>query len=275
MLVEDVRAGYLPHPQQDPRGWKKGIGRLWEPWAWRRAAYLYRLRQRGATGPLLHVLLFLRDGWGWQRVRPLCLAGCRKIVGGEVSRIRRRLRRITPQGIVTIVEEIEAEPVMQEAALFTWGLGLFGKPLPGGTLKPFLSAVAATFGVQFAPGDVDEAEGILSRSGGQWKQMFELIQQANANDADNARCLLVRQLREWRGIVWTHARRNSHPMCSTNLLTAFGSSKRELAASMRASTGRITSAQLVAALVGFCLFLEHQLEATGECELNAITFLAQ
>jgi hypothetical protein len=58
---------------------------------------------------------------------------------------------------------------MQQAALFNWGLGLFGKPLPGGSLKPFVAALTRALGVRFEPADMDEVESMMSRSGANWQ----------------------------------------------------------------------------------------------------------
>src|SRR5258708_40364240 len=89
--------------------------------------------------------------------------------------------------------------------------------------------------------------------------MFDLIEHAETNEVDNARRLLLGQLRDWRTAVRTNTRRTGQQMGSTNLLTAFGTPRRELQLSMHTSTGRITPAQFAAALVGYCLFVLHML----------------
>lgn len=137
MLGQDVKAGYLPKLTPDPRGPGRGIGRSWEPWTLERAVYLYRLRRRGASGSVLRLLLFFRDGWGWESVKPVCLEGFRKLVEAEQIPLNRTTRVLNPRSVNSVLEDAaeKADFKHEEVPRFSWGMGLFGKPLPGASLR--------------------------------------------------------------------------------------------------------------------------------------------
>src|SRR5207249_3401949 len=99
MLKLDVRDGYVQASQYKSRGRGGKLG-LWESSAVLRAERLYRIRRLGPRGDLLRVLLFLRDGWGWERVREVCHEGLVKAVHAQASPVVRHLRGATPDGIV-------------------------------------------------------------------------------------------------------------------------------------------------------------------------------
>jgi hypothetical protein len=273
MLAQDVRAGYLPKLGMTPRGPRGGIGRSWAPWAARRAIYLYRLRQRGAQGDLLRVLLFLQDGWGWEGVKPICLAGLGKVIGMQASPVRRRLRRVTPTGLDFLGDEF-AEGVFQSPAVarFVWGMGLFGQPLPGGSLLPFSAAFRTTLGADISDEQDRAAERLVAGSGLTWDRAVVLVEAADAAQADAARRQLLGWTRWFRGVYHAYlAQRGIHGQ-SSNPLTLFGCPPAQLRALCRSLPGRPTPAQLLATLLVPFLALEGMRRA-GELpeELEAVT----
>lgn len=257
MLAQDVRAGYLPTPEMEPRGPGGGIGRSWAPWAARRAIYLYRLRGRGARGDLLRVLLFFRDRWGWEEVKPICLTGLGKVIAMQASPIRRRLRRVTPTGLEFLVDEF-AEGMFNSPAVarFVWGMGLFGRPLPGGSLLPVSEAFRTTLGAGIAGEQDRAAERLVVGSGLTWDRARALVETADAPQADAARQQLLGSVRWFRGVYHVYLAQRGIRSQSSNPLTLFGCPPQQLHALCRSLPGRPTPAQLLAALLVPFLVLE-------------------
>ncbi|MCL5284099.1 MAG: hypothetical protein M1330_05275 [Armatimonadetes bacterium] len=61
------------------------------------------------TKRLLRVLLFLRDGWGWEQVKPVCLAGLKKTISISKGRVHKHVRRKDPGYVNSWIEEIHVE----------------------------------------------------------------------------------------------------------------------------------------------------------------------
>lgn len=265
MLGQDVKSGYLPPLIKDPRG-RRGIGRFWPPFAVERAIYLYRLRRRGVTGNLLRVLLFLRDGWGWAQVRPICEQGVRKVLAAQASPVRRHLRTVTPASLDFIIEDA-AESVLQsdELARFIWGMNFFGQPLPGGSLQPFFSAFRSIYGQDLSPDVESEAERRIRASGLNNAQLFTIIQSADAAQVERARYsfhLFLRWLRQRQHAVLLASGEHGG---SSNPLTLFGRSRGELQEMGRSLPGRPTPAQLLASFFTLSL-IESGLEGEERTE---------
>jgi hypothetical protein len=273
MLADDVRAGYLPQREMDPRGPSGGIGRYWDSWVLWRALYLYRLRARGARGQMLRVLLFLRDGWGWADVRPICVTGLRKVVRMNLSPVQRRLRRANPEAVTFLADELAAASATNlQTFLFMWGVGLFGRPLEGGSLRHFFSVMQAALVLSEdlqTNGPVEQVlprvEHFILQSGFTWERLIVVAEDADTELADQARRRFLMELQKWRRRLRILASEDEIPLRSTNPLTLCGHWGEELAEGLRSSPGRITSAQGLAAALGTFLWLAH-LERTGELE---------
>lgn len=264
MLAHDVRAGYLPAPSKAPRGPRRGIGRLWQPWAVRRAIYLYRLRRRGAQGDPLRVLLFLHDGWGWEAVKPICLAGLAKVVRIQGRAVTGRLRHPTPTNLNLLAEDFaEREFASPAVARFVWGMGFFGQPLPGSSLLPLFEALHAVLGVGYAGEEVEAGERMLARLGLSWEGALALVEATDAARADAARRQFRAAVRRWRGVYHAYLQQHGHRGRSTNPLTLCGQPSGELQAAARSLPGRPTPAQLLAALLVPFLVLDG-LRRSGE-----------
>jgi hypothetical protein len=267
MLVQDVQDGYLPAPRKEPRGPRSGIGRIWESWTVRRALYLYRLRRRGAKGQLLKVLLFLKDGWGWDDVQPICLAGLRKIIDLESGIVRQHIRKPTASDLEFSAEDMASEHSLNpESAAFRWGMGFVGEPLEGGSLMPVYDAFHT-----FLTGDksqpsgeykylVSIAELLVAGSGLTWGQMHEVVQEACSEQANRARQQIPTFLRMMRQALHAEHRRQNLRFQSSNLLTWCGRSGQELTKGFRSLPGRITPAQLLAAMMSVALITDHILQ---------------
>lgn len=258
MLAQDVRADYLPAPTLAPRGPRQGVGRHWPQWAVWRAVYLYRLRKRGVQGDLLRMLLYLRDGWGWEQVQPLCLTGLEKALRAQGRGITSRVRRPapTPTNLDFLADKLAAdESTSPTLARFIWGMGLFGQPLPDGSLLPFFEAFRTEFGVGSAEhGRVVEQH--LAHSGLTWARVLDLVRAADATQADAARRWFLASMRSFRGVYHGYLQLHGHRGQSANPLTLCGLPRVSVQETFRSLPGRPTAAQLLAAQLGVFLMFE-------------------
>jgi hypothetical protein len=249
----------------------KLIGRLWESWEVRRAFYLYRLRKRGVEGKLLRVLLFLRDGKGWEDVHPICLAGITKMIEMNKIPVRKQLRDINETSVVSIMDDVieGMKPIhrlKKRTALFVWGLGFFGKALKYGSLNVIASALSKFIvGRKLEPNNpinkqMEIAKQILVSSSLNWDQIIEIVKNASPEQANIARQRFRRFLNDFR--QWLHAnhRRQGLKQQSSNMLTWGGRSTAEFAEALREPSIRLTPAQVMAAMIGIVLVVEEILK---------------
>ncbi len=249
MLGQDVKARYLPKLVMDPRG-VDGIGRWWTPAAVEQAVYLYRLRRLGVQGPLLRVLLFLRDGWGWEDVQPVCVAALRKLMRVQGRKVTERLRAPNPTNLDFLADEFAEEEFRTAAhARFIWGTGFFGEPLPGGSLQGLFTDFRQVYGLPAAP-EVDQmAEQLIASLGLSWEGALAAVEAADVATAEAARQAVLAMLRQLRRHQQRYQRQHGIRGRSTNPLTLFGCSREQLQQMLRALPGRITAAQLLASLL--------------------------
>lgn len=272
-LAQDVKDRYLPRPEMEPRGNAKGIGRLWTWEAYRRAVRLYRLRNRGVQGDLLRVLLFMSDGWGWEDVRPICLAGLRKLVHVQKSQVVRNTRthsepyiedvalRLDPQTPPKNVSDVQ----IPEAALYLWGVGFFGKPLRGGSLWGLMSElhlsvspVVTQVSGDSAISDLQAlaADLVFRHADLSWEHIDDAIGQASETDAYHAWRLLRTDLHMRRASLHTWHRKEGIKHQSTNPLTFCNHSGQTLREMFRNLPTRLTPAQGLAVLMVPAIIVE-------------------
>lgn len=261
MIRQDIVDKYLPPPIWN-RLSPNEEGR-WEDWAYRRAVYLYRLRKRGVSGELLKVLLFYRDGWGWDNVQPICLAGVEKMVKLNAIPVKTHLRNPNPQSIAFVEPDILGDSSLEKRGLllkkrlarFVWGVGFFGRSLAGGTIMEFHNTIRPLF---TSKGDSLEkndafyigmgliAKAMIQDLGLSWEKITQLVKMADSQIANNARLSFRDHQRYLRDNFHAYFRNQSIKSQSTNLKTLFGSSKNDLASVLRSLPQRITQAQLLA-----------------------------
>jgi hypothetical protein len=259
MLDNDVHDQYLPP-------------RPWDPSILVRASRLYRLRRLGLRGDVLRQLLFLRDGWGWERVKPVVLKGLQKLTKANQVGIKEVVRNPTPSSLAFVAGEAadrqrrhlltrlgkpEDSPLqVREATMgFIWGQGLFGAPLPQGSLRTFaplfrglypeLSEEDATLGVEFL-------EELFRFTGLTWKNYEELIEFADAAILVEAAERFWDTIRIFRARVHEGALAESRIAQSTNPLTFFGH-WHETGDFWKKVPERITPAQVLGAYVAMCV----------------------
>lgn len=267
MLKKDTEDGYLPHLPREHVGRREA---LWEPWAVRRALYLYRLRHRlghrGIRGDLLRVLLFLRDGWGWDRVQPLCLKGARKVFGGQLRLVPRHLKAVTRKGLASAMDDIAPEAGLSlPAALFVYGLAVFGQPLEKASLEDVMLVThhALQLGElnQDTVAAMERAERLTAESGMSCEALLKAVEAADRDRADLARRMLLGQLRIYRQVLHSSAHRGGLQFRSTNLLAFLGAPTDAIERQLRAMYGRPTRAQLAAALLAPFIFVTRLIDA--------------
>jgi hypothetical protein len=269
MLRLDIQDEYLPHPQRDPRGFPEGTQWLWEPWALRRALYLYRLRRRGMKGDLLRVFLFLRDGWGWARVQTICVKGQRKLISAQMAPVRRHTHSINAKTVTNLMQEIAADAdVHIPTGLYVYGLGLFGSPLPGASALPIVNAIQTFFEPISDPPIADFAgliatsvQAVMVQAGLTFDRELEITQQTDAELADRVRTLFNEHMRTFRRSLQFYARRDGVRGRSTNPLSMFGTSPKELDQELRSMPMRVTRAQMLGAALACMILPAHLMPA--------------
>jgi hypothetical protein len=258
MLAQDVKKGYLPSPKKVGRGDSRGVGGVWDEWAVRRAVYLYRLRNRNVNGQSLKVLLYFRDGWGWDNIKPICLAGLRKAIHLQKSDIIRRRRKPSKADVEDAAHESSLKP---ETALFIYGIGLYGKPFEKGSLKhiynPLRSAVSGTDAKssEYSNIELELIENTVADLGITWERTIEIVEQANDEQARFALIMLSEEIRTWRGWLHNHCLQRNIKGQSTNPLTLCGRSLNELSKGFRSFPTRITPAQALALMIAPTLIM--------------------
>lgn len=262
MLRQDVKERYIPHPASESRGGQR-IGRIWENWEVKRVIYLYRLRNRGAKGQVLKVLLFLRDGWGWNDVKPICLTGLRKAIDIQSSPVRRRVRNYTEENVTFIAEDAaEIASIDIHTGLFIWGMGLFGKVLEGASLSPIYDAIHELA----IGGEPDEdtkqmmffAQQLIAGMGMTGESVVNAVETADDEKVELARRMLIQQIDLWRSWIRGYYNRNNIK-ASTNILTLCGQSEQQLSKGFRELPKRITPAQTLAAMIAPFIFIQSAL----------------
>lgn len=274
MLAQDVKKGYLPSPEKSGRGPRQGVGGLWNELAVRRAVYLYRLRSRKVTGDLLRVILFLKDGWGWSEVKQICLAGLQKMILVQSSPVRKHLRKPTPSNVEFCFDEIAEETdTNPKTEAFILGMGLFGKPIAGGSLQHLFSTFQPFFipdgnskGKDFFKTLTTLTEQFIVELGFTWEDLVKLVKTADDAVANKARLHLHQQRREFRQMLRKHNTLNGIHNGSTNFLTFCGQSEKSLKAVFRTIPQRITVAQLL----GSCLVPAIALERIDSQMLKSV-----
>ena len=257
MLDNDVHDNYLPK-------------RPWDAWVLPRATRLYRLRRLGIRGQVLRLLLFLRDGYGWADVKPVTLKGLQKLNRATEVGIRETVRNPTPQSLAFSAAEAadaqrrhllnrmgkpESDPmqVRETTMSFIWGLGLFGKPLPQGSLKTF-EPLAHLFHPEASDDDVTTGinifEEALKFAGLTWEDYETLVEQCDEACAKEAARDVWSTLLMLRRKVHESVRIHGDPLRSSNPLTLFGDWGSPQATEFwKSFPERITPAQMLGVLL--------------------------
>jgi hypothetical protein len=251
MLSQDVKHGFLPPSESETRG----KGRIWNEWEVRRAVYLYRLRNLGIDAAVIRVLLFLRDGWGWESVKPLCIAGFKTFVDFQTAPVRRRYRKPDKEDVRDLL--LRDAPTKPKLALFNYGLGYFAEPLKGGTLQEFFGQVKSFAGINDDSDDLFKpVEQFFAECGFTYERAIKVIAESTEEDFQLARPFFRDVMHSMRGAVFQHWKISHEPRQSTNLITLCNANKAELQILFRKHLKKITLAQFLAAGLGIIIIVD-------------------
>jgi hypothetical protein len=276
MLGADVHDYYLPPPQIVGRGPRRGTQGEWPAWVLERATRLYELRKRGTRGMMLRLLLFIHDGWGWSYVKPAVLDAFKKGIRSNQIGLRETLHKPEHPGDVEFFAEDAAEAqrrrlaarvpepqasemrVNPETMRFIWGLGLFGKPLAGGSLRSLLPAFKAT-----NPGWSNEdaelgrmfAEQLFAGERLTFDKILALASEIDDEAAQAAVPYTKQHIKAWRSYIHRAAKEEGQPGYSTNPFTMCGNwaESRDSDFWEKAPEG-ITPTQMLAGFIGTMIF---------------------
>jgi hypothetical protein len=258
MLKNDVHDGYLPsHP--------------WGAWVLPRATLLYRLRQRGVKGVTLKLILFLRDGWGWEYTKKTVRDGFLKGIRIQQLGIRKVLHKPAQADVSLSMEEIAKEqralvaarlPQVQAERMtetshttlrFILGHGLFGHPLEGGSLSrlvPFARAINRTDD-ETARAGIELTEQIFNDAKLSWKEMLAILDGIDDETARAAVPTVRRYFRDVRGTVHRATCNEGRPGHPSNPISIFGQSKEFMDKGYwKLAPERLTPSQFLGGVIG-------------------------
>lgn len=282
-LDNDTRDGFLPPRESRTRGGVPGRSGEWEPWMFRRAEMLYRLRKiktddgkPAISGDVLRLVLFLRDGWGWRgRLMRACLRGLDKSVAGELTPVAKYTKRYRDnEDIASALEQHEV--TLAPGDQYAIGMSLNGEPLDG-TMRPlynvckqmgllhglpqFAMAIAGFLG--FEPSEESEAFGgeLIMRmllgfglGAGATRGLapaFRSIIENLTDDAAREALPSFRQVvRDLRRYIHQCAKEGGQRGFASNPITMFGQRQRAVERLLKEAPRRITAAQALALFVG-------------------------
>jgi hypothetical protein len=135
-------------------------------------------------------------------------------------------------------------------ALYTLGMGLFGKALPGGTVQPLMDTLVSEFSdnPESDRAAAQTALEAIEELGTTWDAQRDLVAEATHEQAERARTWVLFTLRRWRLRLRHNARRYGNPPVGTNALTLCGLWDEGLIARLRGLPGKPTGPPLLAAL---------------------------
>ncbi len=103
-LRQDIHRGLVSPEQPEAHRPRPGYVVRWTPAAVRRVIYMSRLRQRAVNGHVLPLLLWLRDGWGWERIRPAVAAAARRAMDEDFRHVKGPRKLLTEPAVLHSIE---------------------------------------------------------------------------------------------------------------------------------------------------------------------------
>lgn len=280
-LAYDCRHGYLPHPNTDIHDSGRGRAGRYDASVVPRAKRLYRLRKAHCEPRTIRLLLFLRDGWGWEYIRGDCIEGARTVLGQSLN----GLKRYAPKGTLDdfAVDNIIAhqhdallrklgkptpnlKPTSQQTTRFFLGVFGTGQPIEGASSKRVMAPIARAFwpGIgRFQTWALCKAFDVLVilmdlRS----ERMTERIANASDQQTERGRKSYLHHLRLVRFVM----RRMSRPVpkgTSFSLIT-LGGHAAKIDQKDFAKSG-MSMYQMLAASIGIFIAIEIAFEEFVEC----------
>jgi len=296
-IDNDTRDGFLPERTAKAVGSGRGRSGQWEPWMFRRAERLYRLRkirdpdgEPALSGDVLRILLYIGDGWGWSdRLRDTALRGHEKSVGATLAPVAKYTKVYRDNNNISAAldeHELDIGPVEKHAI----GMLENGEPLSGGTLRPLYDAakhagmlrglspiaasLASVIGIDPSEGESFVADflytllvhrlddGTESSSAGLASLIRSQILSTSEDDARRLLPTFRRFVRDVRGFVHRSAIVEGRPGFPTNPITMFGRRQRQLEREFRENRAprRITPAQSLALFIAISIVADRMLD---------------
>jgi hypothetical protein len=286
-LRNDLRDGFLASPDVvHPDDGRARVG-IWSPFAVRRAKRLRRLRRRGAKGQRLRMLLFLADGWGWDRIRDDCVTGLEKITASSLNGVRRyakqgdvaafdldAIREHQHEALIRAAgEEGEMRPTSVETTRFYVGMLRDGVPLEGGTAKrvmhPLVRLLRPDLGEAATRTWVWLGELVAGMLDLRAERLARLAAEADPEHVERARKLFRKNV----GLLRQALRRNAGSSgrgTSFSLLTLCGHAPRIDAAEFAKNPAGATTAQALGGAFALSLAIEIALEKAADSAMSML-----
>jgi hypothetical protein len=289
-LDNDQRAGFLyPRAVTHPDDGRVQLG-LWSPFAIWRAKRLYRLRQLGAKGPRLRILLFLADGWGWDGVRDDCITGLERICVSSLNGVRRyakggevgafdldAIREHQHEALIKSVgAEGEMRPTSIETTRYYVGVLRDGVPLEGGSARrvmdPLVRLLRPDLGKRATGTWVWLGELVIGMLDLRAERLVRLAAEADAEQVERSRMMFLQNahflrqaLRRNAGSAWRGR--------SFSLLTLCGHAPHIDAAEFSKNPAGVTAAQALGGAFALSLAIEAAFRKAAEFGMSVLTRL--
>jgi hypothetical protein len=262
-LLMDVHRGLLSPLMPSTETPGRGVSAQWSPMSVRRARRMARLRKRGVNGHVLPLLLFLEDGWGWEKILPDLQAAVEKSWMLDRAYLNKPTRVRTHQDLLDNAQETEARvghpdhAAIKDLRAWLYGHSWYGEPLGDASPLAFMTDTLPTLlgeevSVSNAAEMVSRAEDYIERREAlhlPTNQVAGWLAILDAESVERGRTMFWMTLR----VIRQHGRRSGLP--GNNPLTLGGVSPSQIAAYFRSSTGRLTPAQVLGACISQAMMM--------------------
>ena len=258
-LRQDVHRGLISPlmPSADVPG--RGRPARWSPMSVRRARRIARLRKRGVNGHVLPLLLFLSDGWGWNEILSALQTACAKMWEIDRRHMSHPNRVRSRDDLLDNAQDDEAWADRRDAGAirdyrtFLYTANWYGTPDPAGSTAPLVAnTLPQALSVELTQQErtagavlARKSEAVRTELGIAGADFGPWLASLGPDQVDRGRRFMLQSI----SILRAFNSRVEVDRISTNPLTLGGRSASEIAAHLRASPGRLTPAQLLAAMI--------------------------
>ncbi len=229
----------------------------------RRARRMARLRKRGVNGHVLPLLLFLEDGWGWEKILLDLQTAVAKSWALDRAYLNKPTRVRTRGDLLENAQEAEAwaghpdHGAVKDLRAWLFGQEWYGESLGNASPLAFMThALPSLLGIDSSSTQDVTAAGEAER----YVQQREALQLPASNVGAWLTTLDAESVERGRKMFWEavqlmrrHRRRSGLP--GSNPLTLGGLGSAEIAAYFRGSTGRLTPSQVLGACISQAMLM--------------------